>query len=396
MMDIADLLKPTTVQDFAGHWNKRSCVFQGRRDRFADLAFDLSALKLAVRDGALAVKAQYLDPVTGHTEIAIDPRQIDDHFAQGKTICIQNIDEVLPELARQSTALRRSMHFAGPVNFSCYWSPESGGFDLHCDDHPVFILQIEGMKKWYYCAAPAVDRTFGSIVYSEQRVRDLRAIGLDIRDPDQLESVTLTPGDMLYLPAGTWHQTCAVGGPSLGLTLRCFEGSAFDLVNNVLEKHMTDHSWHEMLPLAGRPGTERFAIPSDIETLLAARLSELKAFVAGLTAMDLAQIWAAQFAHPSPPTATSVAVAADDQLLVSKSAVILRSEDDEPAGTYWVHNGTTECKLLFADPGWFENVMRAGSFTAVQSCHWGAEQLSWDMTRSWLEELIEVGLVGFA
>lgn len=396
MMDIADLLSPITIQDFAQHWNKRSCVFSGRRDRFADLAFDLSELKLAVRHGALAVKAQYMDPVAGHTEVGIDPSQIDHHFAQGRTICIQNIDEVLPAIARQSTALRRSMHFAGPVSFSCYWSPESGGFDLHCDDHPVFILQIEGTKKWVYGAAPAVDRTFGSIVYSEQRVRNLRALGLDIRDPDQLESVTLTPGDMLYLPAGTWHQTCAVDGQSLGLTMRCFEGSAFDLVQSLLEKHLTDTRWHEMLPLVGRPATESFSIPPDIEQLLLTRLSELKDFVAGLTPMDLAQIWAAQFAHPATPSAPPVAVAAHDQLLVSKNTVILRSHDDAPAGAYWVHNGATECKLVLADPGWFENVMRAGSFTAAQSCHWGAEQLSWDMTKSWLEELIEVGLVGFA
>jgi ribosomal protein L16 Arg81 hydroxylase len=395
-MDIINLLKPITVEDFAHKWNKQSCVFLGRRDRFTDLAFDRSELKMALRAGRLAVKAQYMDPTAGHTELAIDPGQVDDQFAQGRTICVQNIDKVLPALARQTSALRRSMQFAGPVNFSCYWSPESGGFDLHCDDHPVFILQIEGMKKWRYCATPAVDRTFGSIVYSEQRLRDLRAIGLDIRDPDHLESVTLTPGDMLYLPAGTWHQTCAVGGQSLGLTLRCFEGSAFDLVQSMLDRHMTDHRWHEMLPLVGGQGPDPLSIPPDVAALLAARLGELKDFVAGLTVMDLAQVWAEQFAHRGTRSPAPIAVTAGDQLLVSRNAVVLRSDGGDPSGTYWVHNGTAECKLSLADPRWFENVMRTGSFTAGQSCHWGSEPLSWEMTRSWLEELIYAGLVGFA
>jgi ribosomal protein L16 Arg81 hydroxylase len=185
-MDITSLLSPITVQEFRQIWNRQSCVFLGRADRFAELAFDHAELKTFLQDGQLTVKAQYVDPDAGHTEFTIEPSRIDEYFAKGMTICVQSIDKVLPKLAQQSAALRRSMHFPGAVNFSCYWSPQSGGFDLHCDDHPVFILQIKGMKKWYYCATSAVERMFGSIVYSAKRVRDLRAIGLEIQDPDRL------------------------------------------------------------------------------------------------------------------------------------------------------------------------------------------------------------------
>jgi ribosomal protein L16 Arg81 hydroxylase len=392
-MDMTSLLSPTTVQEFGQAWNKRSRAFLGRADRFAELAFDHAELKAALQDGQLTVKAQYVDPHAGHTELTIEPGRIDEYFAQGMTICVQNIDKVLPKLAQQSATLRRSMHFPGAINFSCYWSPPCGGFDLHCDDHAVFILQIKGKKEWRYSAASAVDRTFGSIIYSPERVRDLRAIGLEIRDPDKLESVTLTPGDMLYLPAGAWHKTCAVSGESLGLTLRCFEGSAFDLVQNMLDKHMTMNQWHEMLPLVAASETDRFSVPSDLEALFATRLSELKDFVAGLTVMDLAQIWAERFVHPSTVRSLPAIVAADEQLLVSKNAVVLRSNDRDSSSTYWVHNGLTECKLSLSDPAWFENVMRAGSFTALQTCQWGSERLAWETAKSWLEELIDVGLV---
>ncbi len=164
----------------------------------------------------------------------------------------------------------------------------------------------------------------------------------------------------------------------------------------MLDKHMTDRKWHEMLPLVGRHGPDRFSIPSEVTSLLEARLSELKGFVAGLTVMDLAEIWAERFAHPNIRATTPAALGADDQLMVSKSAVILRSDDENSAWAYWVHNGLDEHRLSLADPLWFENVMRAGSFTAAQSCHWGPEVLSWELTRSWLEELIDVGLVGLA
>jgi ribosomal protein L16 Arg81 hydroxylase len=392
-MDIRSLLSPCTVSEFGETWNKRSRVFLGRRDRFADLAFDHAALKSILRGGQLPVKAQYIDPDAGHTEIPIDPGRIQECFAQGMTICVQNIDKMLPKLAQQLAVLKRSMHFPGIINFSCYWSPQSGGFDLHCDDHPVFILQIKGKKKWHYCATSAVDRVFGSVIYSAKKVRDLRAIGLEIRDPDKLESVTLMPGDMLYLPAGTWHKTCAMNGESIGLTLRCFEGSAFDLVQSILDKHLTMNKWHEMLPLIDRSRTDPLSAPSDLVALFGARLGELKDFIAGLTVTDLAQIWAERFVHPSTDPAQRAVVAADDQLLVNTNAVVLRSNDRDTAGAYWVHNGQVECKLSLSDSGWFESIMRVGSFTAAHACHWGAERLSWETAKSWLEELIDVGLV---
>jgi cupin superfamily protein len=219
---------------------------------------------------------------------------------------------------------------------------------------------------------------------------------MDIRDPEQLESVTLTPGDMLYLPAGTWHKTCAVGGQSLGLTLRCLEGSAFDLLQSILDKHLTDHQWHEMLPPIGRSITDQLAIPPDIESLLAARLNDLRDFVASLTVIDLAHIWAARFVYPRTGVTMRSEVTIDDQLRVSKNAIVLRSNDTDPEGTYWIHNGRTECKLSLADPTWFESVMQAGSFTASESCCWGSEMLPWDTAKSWLEELISVELVSFA
>jgi ribosomal protein L16 Arg81 hydroxylase len=175
-MDIARLLSPTNLADFARKWNRESFKFVGRSDRFADVAFDLEKLKAALRDRAHAVKAQYIDAIAGHTEIAIDPGEIDNHFAKGMTICVQDIDKLLPELASQSVTLRRSMNFPGIINFSCYWSPESGGFALHCDDHPVFIWQLAGKKKWYYSPTSSVGRTFGSIVYSDERLRALHKV----------------------------------------------------------------------------------------------------------------------------------------------------------------------------------------------------------------------------
>lgn len=391
-MDISSLLYPITLQDFATIWNKHSHVFQGRALRFAELAFDHAELKTALRSRRLGVKAQYVDPVAGHTELMIDAGKVDECFAQGMTICVQNVDKILPDLAQQSAALRRSMHFSGAVNFSCYWSPPSGGFDLHCDDHPVFILQLKGMKKWYYGATPAVDRMFGSIIYSAQRIRDLRAVGLEIQDPEGLESIILSPGDMLYLPAGAWHKTCAVDGESLSLTLRCFEGTAFDLVQNMLDKHMSMGVWHDILPLIGPSDTDRLSIPTALETLFAERLSELKHFVAGLTVMDLAHIWAERFAHANIVGVQAGAIAEDQQLVVSKNTMVFRT-NDESATDYWVHNGLTECKLSLADPTWFERVMHAGSFTAFQARHWGSQQLSWDTAKCWLEELLDVGVL---
>src|SRR5262245_58899485 len=134
-MDFTSLLSPITVAEFRERaWNKTALFLSGRRDRFQELQFDFKAIcdELQIRR-APNVRAGFSDDTGAHRELKIDVPQIEDCFAAGMTICINDVYDFLPALASQSLALRRSANFPGNMNFSCYWSPPGTGFGIHYD-----------------------------------------------------------------------------------------------------------------------------------------------------------------------------------------------------------------------------------------------------------------------
>jgi len=72
----------------------------------------------------------------------------------------------------------------------------SNGLELlpvHCDDRDIIILQMEGAKRWRVYDDGAITRGDGKITQLRPQASPL----LDRR---------LQPGDLLYLPAGHWHE----------------------------------------------------------------------------------------------------------------------------------------------------------------------------------------------
>jgi hypothetical protein len=91
------------------------------------------------------------------------------------------------------------------VNAYAGWRT-SHGFDLHWDDHDVFVLQVAGRKKWK--------------VYGMSRAyplaRDVEPT--DVPPSDVLWQGLLEDGDLLYIPRGWWHVATPLDEPTLHLT----------------------------------------------------------------------------------------------------------------------------------------------------------------------------------
>ena len=86
-------------------------------------------------------------------------------------------------------------------------------------------VQLEGTKRWRVSPTPGVpfpvDNAFldesGTIRYNGRTPGSLAAWERPAVDRDAFVEVLLRPGDVLCLPAGTWHEAKAAGGPSLAL-----------------------------------------------------------------------------------------------------------------------------------------------------------------------------------
>jgi len=78
-----------------------------------------------------------------------------------------------------------------------YNSPASStqgrsAFNYHWDDHDAFVLQTEGVKTWTVC-----EKNFP---LPPSVMMDYQEFNLDC------QNLTMTAGDVLYLPLGTVHK----------------------------------------------------------------------------------------------------------------------------------------------------------------------------------------------
>ena len=98
--------------------------------------------------------------------------------------------------------------FGCMVGSNAYLTPlHSQGFAPHYDDVDVFVLQLEGYKRWRVYAPMNKRETLprsSSRDYTEK----------EMGDEEALMDVTLGPGDVLYLPRGWIHQAETVSRPS--------------------------------------------------------------------------------------------------------------------------------------------------------------------------------------
>ncbi|MBD2014592.1 hypothetical protein H6F96_11500 [Microcoleus sp. FACHB-53] len=110
---------------------------------------------------------------------------------QGQTLHIERIEKLVPALEQLSGQIAEDLKASTKMYAFCS-HPNRPGAHLHYDRFDVFVLQIQGYKKWQ------VQLNRGRKPYLER---------------------VLKPGDLLYLPRGHWHQAVASQEQSLHLTL---------------------------------------------------------------------------------------------------------------------------------------------------------------------------------
>lgn len=136
----------------------------------------------------------------------LDPTVLMARLREGATLIVDAVNELSPPLRTLCEGLAREFSASCQANLYACWGV-SQGFDVHWDDHDVFIVQIEGSKSW---------RLYGSTLAAPTRRGPEQT---QQRPEEPLESRVLRPGDVLYLPRGYWHAAVGCGEPSLHITI---------------------------------------------------------------------------------------------------------------------------------------------------------------------------------
>jgi ribosomal protein L16 Arg81 hydroxylase len=144
------------------------------------------------------------------------------------------------------------------VNMYAGWQT-SRGFDLHWDDHDVFILQVTGRKLWR--------------IYGETRKHPVT--GDKAEKPSNVDEPVwegmLEDGDLLYIPRGWWHVAMPQAEPTLHLTVGIHNRTGLDLLRWLSERLRESESFREDLPRFASPQERR----AHMERLRAELLSVL-------------------------------------------------------------------------------------------------------------------------
>lgn len=287
--DLASLLAPLEPATFfSEYWNRRALYLPGTPAKFADLfsraAFDAEARTCGV------LKVNYTDERGWPSEREVRPEEIPQLLAAGKTVCAGNIGRDNPALSAFLARFQAQFEIAGGFHFNAYLSPAGGGFGLHFDNHPVWILQIEGQKRWRISGEPALPRVVTNVSFPEGRTTLNLPWGTVERPSEEsLREVVLSPGDILYLPKGAWHQASAIGG-SLGLTLAQSGAAPIEILQYALMPLLGGVEFRDMLPAFWEKAPYRL-VNAELEPRFEELLAAFRSAAASLTVNQLIGLW---------------------------------------------------------------------------------------------------------
>lgn len=230
--DFSDVFSPSAVDELVSR--------RGLRTPFLRVA----------KDGATLPSSSFTAPAGVGATVAdqLDDTALWRAFADGATLVLQALHRTWEPVAELVSGL--STELGHPVQANAYVTPpQNRGFDAHYDVHDVFVLQIEGAKRWMI-HEPVLPDPLRDQPWTDHRaaVADRAAHGTPRLD------TMLRPGDVLYLPRGWLHSAQAQGEVSIHLTLGVHAWTRFALAEHLTRAALAalgdDPSMRRSLPLA--------------------------------------------------------------------------------------------------------------------------------------------------
>jgi hypothetical protein len=212
-------------------WSRLSEILRRHR-------LDFPRLRL-VRDGKPLPVASYLRHTTNARQKISTPRlksvELTRYLREGATLVLDAVDELCEPVEELARNLELFFREHVQVNLYAGWQT-SRGFDLHWDDHDVFILQVAGRKKWS--------------VYGQTRPYPLVNDVVKAERPTHAPvwEGTLEDGDLLYIPRGWWHVAEPLAEPTLHLTVGVHNRTGLDLLRWLTERTRARETFRRDLP----------------------------------------------------------------------------------------------------------------------------------------------------
>ncbi|MFD4985057.1 cupin domain-containing protein [Streptomyces sp. NPDC058374] len=234
-------------EEFARDVWARTALLTRRASDFSDLfsagAVDELVARRGLRtpflrvakNGATLPDASFTSPAGVGAAISdqLDDTALWREFADGATLVLQALHRTWDPVAELCAAL--STELGHPVQANAYVTPpQNRGFDAHYDVHDVFVLQIEGTKRW------VVHRPVHPDPLRDQPWTDRRSAVAEAAGGEPYLDTVLAPGDVLYLPRGWLHAARAQGEVSVHLTLGIHPWTRYALAEQLAQAALAE------------------------------------------------------------------------------------------------------------------------------------------------------------
>lgn len=189
------------------------------------------------------------------------------HYRRGATIILNQAQRIVPALGRLCQGIEHV--FSCHVQTNLYLTPaHAQGFPVHFDNHDVFVIQVEGEKRWRLYDVPL------DIPYRGERfVSQVHEKG-ELRDEFLMKA-----GDVAYVPRGMMHDALTEGdAPSLHITVGLISRTWADLVlEAVAEVALREAAFRRSLPAGfARPGYDRGAAKETLAEIASILAREMR------------------------------------------------------------------------------------------------------------------------
>lgn len=276
----ADLLSPDAVDELLSE--------RGLRTPFLRVADRGTVLPASDFTGSGGAGAEVTDQVIDDKVMRL--------YADGATLVLQGLHRIWPPLI--DYARRLGAQLRQPLQVNAYLTPAGAkGFATHYDTHDVFVLQIDGTKRWRVhepvLPDPLERQTWGG------RAAEVGAVA---EGPAVLDAV-LAPGDALYLPRGWLHSAQAQGERSLHLTFGVRALTRYAIVEELLSLAAQDRRLRATLPFGLDVADTAAVEPELTRTVEALRDWLLTADPAAIAGRLRERAWPAQRPAPVRPLA---------------------------------------------------------------------------------------------
>ena len=181
-----------------------------------------------------------------------DPQKVNHWLSRGASIVANDVDTLSSGLRKAADILEAELSGKVQSNLYCSWQQHQA-FPVHMDTHDVFALHVEGEKVWRIYEGK-IEEPINHPAFNQINTKNAGAMAGELSD-----EVTLRPGDILYIPRGTFHEALASTEGCIHLSFGVTHVIGYDILALLLEKALEDPEFRKNMPRASSPEEQKRA-----------------------------------------------------------------------------------------------------------------------------------------